>query len=108
MVHVLDSNDNAPKFIQNFYQGSLPENAPVGSLVLTNTSTPLVIKATDQDSDLNALLHYDIVENLPRKYFHIDSNTGNYYYISLITYNLVPSAGTNLYKNNCVSFFQEL
>lgn len=82
MVHVLDSNDNAPKFIQNFYQGSLPENAPVGSLVLTNTSTPLVIKATDQDSDLNALLHYDIVENLPRKYFHIDSNTGNYNYKS--------------------------
>lgn len=77
-MHVLDTNDNSPRFIQNLYHGTLPENAPVGSLVLTNTSTPLVIKATDKDSDLNALLHYDIVENMPRKYFHIDSNTGVY------------------------------
>lgn len=76
IVHVLDSNDNAPRFAQNTYSGTLPENAAVGSLVLTNLSTPLVIKATDKDSDLNALLHYDIVESLPRKYFHIDSNTG--------------------------------
>lgn len=39
-------------------------------------NTPLVIKAYDADSGLNALLHYDIVEIMPRRYFHIDSTTG--------------------------------
>ncbi|XP_052121154.1 fat-like cadherin-related tumor suppressor homolog isoform X3 [Frankliniella occidentalis] len=90
IVHVLDTNDNAPRFVQNLYIGTLLENVPVGSLVLTNASTPLVIKATDKDSDLNALLHYDIVENLPRKYFHIDSNTGAIRTVNLLDYETMP------------------
>ncbi|XP_068085238.1 fat-like cadherin-related tumor suppressor homolog [Anabrus simplex] len=76
IVHVLDRNDNAPRFMQALYSGSVSESAPINSLVLTNNSSPLVIKAVDEDSELNALLNYDIVENLPRKYFHIDSSTG--------------------------------
>ncbi|XP_076767085.1 FAT atypical cadherin kugelei isoform X6 [Xylocopa sonorina] len=76
IVHVLDRNDNAPKFLQATYSGEISEGASIGSLVLTNNSTPLVIKAEDADSELNALLNYDIVEDLPRKYFHIDSSTG--------------------------------
>lgn len=76
IVHVLDRNDNAPRFLQALYSGEISEGASIGSLVLTNTSTPLVIKAEDADSELNALLNYDIVEDLPRKYFHIDSSTG--------------------------------
>ncbi|XP_068083906.1 fat-like cadherin-related tumor suppressor homolog [Anabrus simplex] len=76
IVHVLDCNDNAPRFIQGLYSGSISESAPVGSLVLTNNSTPLVIKAKDDDSELNSLLSYDIIESLPRNYFHIDSSTG--------------------------------
>jgi protocadherin Fat 1/2/3 len=76
IVHVLDRNDNAPRFTQSVYSGSVSEAAAIGSLVLTNTSAPLVIAARDQDSELNALLSYDIIETLPRKFFHIDSSTG--------------------------------
>ncbi|GLH14886.1 Fat-like cadherin-related tumor suppressor homolog [Gryllus bimaculatus] len=76
IVHVLDRNDNAPRFVQALYMGSISEAAPVGSLILANNSSPLVIKAKDDDSELNALLSYDIVETLPRTYFRIDSSTG--------------------------------
>lgn len=76
LVHVLDKNDNPPRFIQDLYKGTITESSPIGSLVLTEENMPLVIKAEDADSELNALLNYDIVEVTPRKYFHIDSTTG--------------------------------
>ncbi|XP_038113282.1 fat-like cadherin-related tumor suppressor homolog isoform X3 [Culex quinquefasciatus] len=89
IINVLDRNDNVPYFEQQVYKGEVSEAAPIGSLVLTlnelppnvsqllvNVSLPLVIKAKDADSGLNALLHYDILEVMPRRYFHIDSSTG--------------------------------
>ncbi|XP_049837416.1 fat-like cadherin-related tumor suppressor homolog isoform X3 [Schistocerca gregaria] len=76
IVHVLDKNDNAPTFLQPLYQGVISEGTSIGSLVLTNNTSPLVITARDDDSELNGLLNYDIIEALPRKFFHIDSSTG--------------------------------
>lgn len=76
IVHILDKNDNAPTFLQAVYTGIISESAPVGSLILTNTSEPLVIKAADADSEINALLHYNIVDSLPRQYFQVDASTG--------------------------------
>lgn len=90
IVHVLDRNDNAPRFLQAAYSGEISEGATIGSLVLTNTSTPLVIKAEDADSELNALLNYDIVEDLPRKYFHIDSSTGAIRTVMVLDHETVP------------------
>ncbi|GLV44546.1 kugelei [Carabus blaptoides fortunei] len=76
IIHILDRNDNAPEFLNFSYEGSVSEAAPVNSLVLTNRSTPLVINAYDADSELNALVNFEIIEALPKKYFHIDSSTG--------------------------------
>lgn len=90
IVHVLDRNDNAPRFIQAVYSGEISEGATIGSLVLTNTSTPLVIKAEDADSELNALLNYDIVDDLPRKYFHIDSSTGAIRTVMVLDHETIP------------------
>lgn len=90
IVHVLDRNDNAPRFLQAIYSGEISEGASIGSLVLTNTSAPLVIKAQDADSELNALLNYDIVEDLPRKYFHIDSSTGAIRTVMLLDHETIP------------------
>ncbi|XP_076387964.1 FAT atypical cadherin kugelei isoform X3 [Megachile rotundata] len=90
IVHVLDRNDNAPKFLQATYTGEISEGASIGSLVLTNTSSPLVIKAEDADSELNALLNYDIVEDLPRKYFHIDSSTGAIRTVMVLDHESIP------------------
>ncbi|XP_065345647.1 fat-like cadherin-related tumor suppressor homolog isoform X4 [Cloeon dipterum] len=75
-VHVLDQNDNAPVFTQNLFVGSVSETAEIGALVLTNNSSPLVIKASDRDSEMNAQLHYDIVEAVPRYFFRVDPSTG--------------------------------
>ncbi|XP_048512093.1 fat-like cadherin-related tumor suppressor homolog isoform X4 [Athalia rosae] len=90
IVHVLDKNDNAPRFLQALYSGEVSEAAAIGSLVLTNGSSPLVIKAKDADSELNALLDYDIVEDLPRKYFHIDSSTGAIRTIMVLDHETIP------------------
>ncbi|KAK6637236.1 hypothetical protein RUM44_007650 [Polyplax serrata] len=90
IIHILDRNDNAPRFLQSFYQGSLSEASPVGSLVLNKDNTPLVIKAEDADSELNALLSYDIVEMMPRRYFHIDSSTGAIRTVMTLDHESIP------------------
>lgn len=81
IVHILDQNDNAPQFVRTQFSGIISEAAPIGSLILaaengTESSQPLVIKAIDADSGVNALLHFEIVEQMPRRFFHIDSTTG--------------------------------
>lgn len=76
IIHVLDCNDNAPQFLETNYLGKVYEDASIGSLVLNNTSAPLVITAHDLDSQVNALLQYDIVEPAAKRMFHIDSTTG--------------------------------
>ena len=75
-IHVLDVNDNLPKFEKHLFVGNISETAGPGSLVLVNNTSPLVIKATDQDSGLNSLLLYEILEEHTKKYFSIDSSTG--------------------------------
>lgn len=76
IIHILDKNDNVPQFLQFQYHGVISESAPVNSLVLTNLSEPLVLKAFDADSEGNAQLRFDIVEVLARGFFQVDSNTG--------------------------------
>lgn len=73
---MLDKNDNVPKFLSQSYYGNILESAPIPSLVLSNTSVPLVITTIDLDSGINALRNYEIVEPLAREYFSIDSTTG--------------------------------
>lgn len=60
------------------------------SPLLTNSTGPLVIKARDLDSGLNALLHYDIVELQPRRFFHIDSTTGAIKTVMLLDHEKIP------------------
>ena len=85
-IHILDTNDNPPKFEKSFFVGNISETASVGSLVLVNNTNPLVIKATDADSGLNALLLYEILEEHAKKYFSIDSSTGALRTISGLDY----------------------
>lgn len=51
---------------------------------------PLVIKAYDNDAGLNSRLHYDIVETMPRRYFHIDSTTGAIKSVMLLDHEKIP------------------
>lgn len=76
LVHVIDQNDNSPVFIQERFIGNVSEAATVGSIVLDNQRAPLVVKATDADTNLNALLMYSIVEPAARALFQVDLHTG--------------------------------
>lgn len=96
IVHVLDQNDNAPQFDRAEFQGTVSEAAPIGSLILavengSESSQPLVIKATDADSGVNALLHFEIVEQMPRRFFHIDSTTGAIRTVTVLDHEKIPA-----------------
>ncbi|ELV09857.1 Protocadherin-23, partial [Tupaia chinensis] len=64
-VRVLDANDNPPEFHQDFYQGTVPESAPVGYSVLT-------VSAADVESSGN--ISYRILP--PSQDFSIDPMSG--------------------------------
>ncbi|KAH8871542.1 Protocadherin Fat 4 [Schistosoma japonicum] len=66
-IIVKDRNDNAPKFIQEYYVGHVKENAANAIVVLTNSNTePVVtsyrnvIRAIDLDTGSNAQISYSI------------------------------------------------
>ncbi|XP_050796181.1 protocadherin Fat 3 isoform X5 [Gopherus flavomarginatus] len=75
-IQIVDENDNLPVFLLSQYSGSISEAAPVNSIVRSSANNPLVIRATDADSNQNALLVYEIVESTAKKYFTVDSSTG--------------------------------
>ena len=54
VVHIRDSNDNAPEFTKSRYSGSIYENDPAGTIVVNVT-------ATDDDFGKNAEITYSIV-----------------------------------------------
>ncbi|XP_036407277.1 protocadherin-10b isoform X1 [Megalops cyprinoides] len=72
VVKVLDSNDNVPVFDQSVYTVSLPENSPVGTLVIQ-------LNATDMDEGQNGEVVYAFSNHIaPRvkELFNIDARTG--------------------------------
>ncbi|XP_015194716.2 protocadherin Fat 4 [Lepisosteus oculatus] len=69
IVAVLDANDNAPRFSQIFFT-DIPENAPVGFIVIQITST-------DEDIGEHAMSTYTIVNNSDRLPFAIDEASGH-------------------------------
>uniref|UniRef100_A0A8C9UXP7 FAT atypical cadherin 2 n=1 Tax=Scleropages formosus TaxID=113540 RepID=A0A8C9UXP7_SCLFO len=68
VIQVIDENDNNPLFTQSSYQGTLPENVPVGTSVLTVT-------ATDRDTNKNGFVSYAIANTVPLP-FTVDPFTG--------------------------------
>ncbi|XP_018592591.2 protocadherin beta-16-like [Scleropages formosus] len=70
-VTVLDANDNIPVFSQSVYKVSLPENSPLGTVVVT-------VSATDADEGANGQVAYEFgrVSDEDAMLFSIDHNTG--------------------------------
>ena len=83
LVHVLDTNDNSPVFKRDIYVGNITESAVIGSVALDGEGMPLVTSAEDKDSELNALLVYEIVDKMAQKYFMIDPSTGKLFSLHL-------------------------
>ncbi|KAM6055247.1 protocadherin gamma-A12-like isoform 10-T10 [Theristicus caerulescens] len=70
-VAVLDANDNAPVFGQAEYAVRVPEDVPVGSVLVTLT-------ATDADEGVNGHVKYSLkkVSDMTSEMFDLDSETG--------------------------------
>ncbi|XP_077464624.1 protocadherin alpha-8-like isoform X16 [Stigmatopora argus] len=71
-VIVLDSNDNAPHFLQEVYSVSLSENVKMGAKVVR-------VEATDLDEGLNGEVEYHFggeLDSAIYEMFSLDKNTG--------------------------------
>uniref|UniRef100_A0A4X2JSP5 Protocadherin beta 14 n=2 Tax=Vombatus ursinus TaxID=29139 RepID=A0A4X2JSP5_VOMUR len=71
-VLVMDINDNAPVFSQPLYEVQIPENSPIGSLVVT-------VSARDLDTGNNGEITYTLFHSSEsiRKTFQINPTTGD-------------------------------
>ncbi|XP_060035682.1 protocadherin beta-16-like isoform X4 [Erinaceus europaeus] len=54
-IEVVDINDNAPEFEQLLYKQQIPENSPIGSMVVT-------VSARDLDSGVNGKISYTLFQ----------------------------------------------
>ena len=91
VMNIKDENDNAPKFAQTLYLGHISESSSINSVVLMKNSKPLVITATDADSEQNSILVYDILNEEARAYFSIDSTTGAIRSVAPLDHEVMPS-----------------
>ncbi|XP_060727379.1 cadherin-related family member 1 isoform X5 [Tachysurus vachellii] len=71
VIHLLDTNDNAPRFSSDFYIARIPENSPGGSNVVSVT-------AKDPDSGLWGVVKYSI-HGSGSDLFFIQSDSGIIY-----------------------------
>ncbi|XP_055799114.1 protocadherin beta-15-like isoform X15 [Salvelinus fontinalis] len=71
-VTVLDANDNVPTFSQNIYKVRIPENAPLGTVVVT-------VSATDVDEGQNGEVMYVFgpISVELNELFSLDPKTGD-------------------------------
>ncbi|XP_062856682.1 protocadherin Fat 2 [Trichomycterus rosablanca] len=89
-VYIIDENDNAPVLIQDSYYGQISESAPKNSMVMGENNTPLVIKASDADKDINSLLIFQIQEPEAKQIFKIDPSMGTIFLISEVDFETSP------------------
>ncbi|KAM4747111.1 protocadherin Fat 2 [Rhinophrynus dorsalis] len=89
-IYIVDENDNAPVFSKTMYLGQISEDAVRGSMVTSLDLTPLIIQATDNDSDANALLTYQILDPEVLKYFKINPSMGSLFTVAELDYELTP------------------
>ncbi|XP_078371306.1 protein dachsous-like [Oculina patagonica] len=68
-IHVLDVNDNPPRFVNNSFFVNVPEKQPVGSVVTTVT-------AKDIDAGNNGRVRYTIDQGNGGKVFEINATSG--------------------------------
>ncbi|XP_068148588.1 LOW QUALITY PROTEIN: fat-like cadherin-related tumor suppressor homolog [Drosophila tropicalis] len=79
IVHVLDVNDNIPRFLQSEYVGTVSESATVGSRVQRmhdSKNSHLTLNVSDADVGLNGMVQYIINDDLAKSLFKIDPTTG--------------------------------
>ncbi|CAK7320855.1 Protocadherin beta-7 [Vulpes lagopus] len=88
LIHilVLDVNDNVPEFVQSLYRVQVPENSPVGSLVVA-------VLARDLDTGSNGEIVYAFLYATDRilKTFRINSTSGKIYLKAELNYEAIQT-----------------
>ncbi|XP_024430920.2 protocadherin beta-15 [Desmodus rotundus] len=85
-ILVLDVNDNAPEFAQTLYQVQVPENSPVGSLVVQ-------VSARDLDTGTNGEISYSLSYSSQEisKTFEVNSLSGEVRLIKALDFETISS-----------------
>ncbi|KAM4748752.1 protocadherin alpha-5-like [Rhinophrynus dorsalis] len=86
-IQVQDANDNHPIFAKQIYRVSIPEDYPVGELIV-------VLNATDMDEGVNADIEYLFSNNAPhsiKQLFQIERNSGEVRLKGLLDYEVLAS-----------------
>ncbi|MGH0141716.1 UNVERIFIED_CONTAM: hypothetical protein FKN15_074406 [Acipenser sinensis] len=83
-VRVLDIDDNSPVFSQASYTVNLPENSPVGTIILN-------LKAKDADLESNVTYHIRTQE--ARQLFSVNSVTGDLSVLQTLDFETLSAAG---------------
>uniref|UniRef100_H0XYZ9 Protocadherin beta 15 n=1 Tax=Otolemur garnettii TaxID=30611 RepID=H0XYZ9_OTOGA len=85
-IVVLDINDNAPEFAQTLYKAQVPENSPVGSLVVK-------VSARDLDAGTNGQISYSLFYSSQEisKTFELSSFTGEIRLIKKLDFETISS-----------------
>ncbi|XP_053423151.1 protocadherin beta-15-like [Nycticebus coucang] len=85
-ILVLDVNDNAPEFAQTLYKAQVPENSPVGSLVVR-------VSARDLDAGTNGQISYSLFYSSQEisKTFELSSLTGEIRLVKKLDFETISS-----------------
>lgn len=76
VAKIIRTNQHSPIFRKQVYQGTIRENMPPGSSVLSKNLLPLVISATDEDSGSNGLVGYRMLSAKDEEMFSVDQFSG--------------------------------
>ncbi|ELW54090.1 protocadherin beta-13 [Tupaia chinensis] len=90
-IEVVDVNDNAPEFEQPFYRVQIPEDSPIGFLVVT-------VSATDADIGANGEITYSLFQASDEisKTFEINSLTGEIRLKKQVDFEAIQSYEVNI------------
>uniref|UniRef100_A0A8C5P425 FAT atypical cadherin 4 n=1 Tax=Jaculus jaculus TaxID=51337 RepID=A0A8C5P425_JACJA len=83
-VYMKDINDNAPRFLKDFYQATISETA-------ANLTQVLRVSASDVDEGNNGLIHYSVIKGNEERQFTIDSTSGQVTLIGKLDYEATPA-----------------
>ncbi|EHH26869.1 hypothetical protein EGK_16945 [Macaca mulatta] len=85
-ILVLDINDNAPDFLQSLYQVQVPENSPVGSIVVS-------VSARDLDTGSNGEIAYafSYATEIILKTFQINPTSGSLHLKAELDYEAIQT-----------------
>ncbi|KAL2779043.1 protocadherin beta-8 precursor [Daubentonia madagascariensis] len=98
-IEVVDINDNAPEFEQPFYRVQIPEDSPVGFLVVT-------VSATDVDIGINGEISYSFFQASEEisNTFSVNPLTGEIQLKKQLDFETIQSYEVNIEARDAGSF----